>query len=86
MVVSALLAPDRAQPRMATGFPTPTRGGEGMPTGVRARPPPSGAAAATPPAGATKEELTAEQRENFRSLLSNDFPEFLREVDSPNSS
>jgi hypothetical protein len=29
------------------------------------------------------EELTAEQRDNFRSLLYNDFPELLQHVDSP---
>jgi hypothetical protein len=31
----------------------------------------------------TKEELTAEQRDSFRSLLYNDFPELLQPVDSP---
>jgi hypothetical protein len=31
----------------------------------------------------TGEELTAEQRENFRSLLYDDFPELLQPVDSP---
>jgi hypothetical protein len=32
------------------------------------------------------EELTAIQRENFRSLLHDDFPEFLQPVDSPHLS
>jgi hypothetical protein len=31
----------------------------------------------------TREELTAEQREDFRSLLYDDFLEFLQFVDSP---
>jgi hypothetical protein len=31
----------------------------------------------------TGEELTAEQRDNFRSLLYDDFPELLQPVDSP---
>jgi hypothetical protein len=31
----------------------------------------------------TEEELTAEQRDNFRSLLFDDFPELLQPVDSP---
>jgi uncharacterized membrane protein len=31
----------------------------------------------------TGEELRAEQRDNFRSLLSDDFPELLQRVDSP---
>jgi hypothetical protein len=31
----------------------------------------------------TGEELTAEQRDNFRSFLFNDFPELLQHVDSP---
>jgi hypothetical protein len=34
----------------------------------------------------TGEELTANQRENFRSLLYDDFPELLRPVDSPHLS
>jgi hypothetical protein len=34
----------------------------------------------------SREELTAEQRENFRSLLYVDFPEFLQQVDSPHVS
>jgi hypothetical protein len=32
------------------------------------------------------EELTAEQRDNFRSLLYDDFPELLQHVDSPHLS
>jgi hypothetical protein len=31
----------------------------------------------------TREELTANQRDNFRSLLYDDFPELLQHVDSP---
>jgi predicted acylesterase/phospholipase RssA len=31
----------------------------------------------------TREELTAKQRENFRSLLDDDIPELLQPVDSP---
>jgi hypothetical protein len=31
----------------------------------------------------TGEELTADQRDNFRSLLYDDFPELLQPVDSP---
>jgi hypothetical protein len=31
----------------------------------------------------TGEELTAKQRENFRSLLNNDFPDLMQPVDSP---
>jgi hypothetical protein len=34
----------------------------------------------------TGEELTAEQRDNFRSLLYDDFPELLQPVDSPHVS
>jgi hypothetical protein len=34
----------------------------------------------------TREELTAEQRANFRSLLFDDFPELLQPVDSPHVS
>jgi hypothetical protein len=34
----------------------------------------------------TGEELTADQRENFRSLLYEDFPEFLQPVNSPHIS
>jgi hypothetical protein len=34
----------------------------------------------------TGEELTAEQRENFRSLLYDDFPELLQPIDSPHVS
>jgi uncharacterized membrane protein len=34
----------------------------------------------------TREELSAEQRENFRSLLYDDFPELLQPVDSPHVS
>jgi hypothetical protein len=32
------------------------------------------------------EEITTEQRENFRSLLYNDFPELVQPVDSPHVS
>jgi hypothetical protein len=31
----------------------------------------------------TREELAAQQRANFRSLLFDDFPELLKPVDSP---
>jgi hypothetical protein len=34
----------------------------------------------------TSEELTADQRDNFRSLLYDDFPELLQHVDSPHVS
>jgi hypothetical protein len=34
----------------------------------------------------TREELALEQRENFRSLLYDDFPELLQHVDSPHVS
>jgi hypothetical protein len=34
----------------------------------------------------TRDELTAEQHENFRSLIYDDFPELLRQVDSPRMS
>jgi hypothetical protein len=34
----------------------------------------------------TGEELTADQRDNFRSLLYDDFPELLQHVDSPHVS
>jgi hypothetical protein len=49
--VSALLAPYRARPGTATGFPAPTTGRCGDADGS-ASAPPSGAAAAAPPAGA----------------------------------
>jgi hypothetical protein len=34
----------------------------------------------------TSEELTEEQRDNFRSLLYDDFPELMQPVDSPHVS
>jgi hypothetical protein len=40
IALSALFAPYRAKPGTATGFLAPTPGGEGMPTGMRAHPPP----------------------------------------------
>jgi hypothetical protein len=43
-------------------------------------------AADQPPDFHTGEELTAKQRDNFRSFLYDDFPELLQPVDSPHVS
>jgi hypothetical protein len=42
--------------------------------------------AAQPTEFHTGEELTAEQHENFRSLLYDDFPDLLQPIDSPHVS